>query len=92
MVSSDEEALHVALRRCVDINDAIEPVAPTSPVIAGKVRFRDPATDKRCEEALDAREEAVRRGVLATAYLHVAASKEEDDRLVCLVRARLNEN
>lgn len=82
MISSDEEALHAALRRCVDVKD----------VVANKVRLYDPATAERCKEALTAREEAARLGVLAAAKFYVASNEQETlNPVVDIIRARLNE-
>jgi hypothetical protein len=90
MVSSDEEALNAALRRCMDVNDIAGSTAP--PLISNKLRLYDPATAERCKEALDARAEAERCGVIAAGKLHVMSTQQEhSSRIVDLVRVRLNE-
>jgi hypothetical protein len=83
MVSSDEEALHSALRRCVDIKDD---------VVVGKQRLFDPATTERCKKALETREEVDRLGVFAAANLYVASTKQEKlNPVVDIIRNRLHE-
>ena len=47
---------------------------------------------ERCKEALEARAEGERSGILAAAKLHVAATERENSsRVADLVRSRLNE-
>ena len=90
MVSSDEEAMHAALRRCVEVSDVAESTTP--PLISNGLRLYDPATAERCKEALDARAEVERCGAIAAAKLYVTSTQHDSSNsVVDLIRARLNE-
>jgi hypothetical protein len=78
-VSSGEEELLLALKRCVNASDV-------------KTRLYDPAMTERCKEALDARMAIERSGILPAAKLYLITMEQgSSSRAADVVRARLNE-
>jgi len=71
IASAGEEGLYVAIERCLSGND-VDDLQGVSR------RVSDPATQVRCQEALDARNEAESGGILAAGRL-AARTKKADD-------------